>query len=110
MFCLSINIMQRYILLGSNNPNPSKENLKAISSSEDPKQLMDIWNTISKFYHKTREVYQGDLFQRAIEMIEKHPYLDKLFDVQLESIIWNVEVIGVFQAVRTGAIELDFFD
>ncbi len=71
---------------------------------------MDIWNTISKFYHENREVYQGDLSQRATKMIKKHPYLDKLFDVQLESIIWNVEIIGVLQAARTGAIELDFFD
>jgi len=41
---------------------------------------------------------------------EKNPYLDKLFDIQLESIIWNVEVIGIFETIRIGRIPSDFLD
>jgi len=56
--------MKKYILLGSNNrnnPNPSKKNLKVISSSNDPEKLIDIWDTINKFYDAVGEIYTGSL-------------------------------------------------
>ncbi len=102
--------MQKYILLGSNNPNPSKRNLKVISSSDEPEQLLDIWNTISEFYDEIGEIYHGDLSQKAKKMIEKDPYLKKMFDIQLESIIWTVELIGIFKTIQTGPIDPSFFD
>ena len=102
--------MKKYILLGSNNPNPSKKNLKVISSSNDSEKLIDIWDTINKFYDEVGEIYTGSLPRIAEEMVKKNPYLDKLIDIQLESIIWNVKVIGIFETIKVGRIPNDFLD
>lgn len=100
--------MHKFVLLGSNNPNPSKMNLKVISSSNDMKELIDIWTAVDEFYDEIGETYTGNLSQAAKEMLKKNSYLDKLFDIQFESIIWTVEVIGIFKTIRTGDIQDNF--
>lgn len=99
--------MKKYILLGSNNPNPSKNNLKVIHTSDDLYELENIWETIENFYLEIGDIYNGAFNKKALRMIEKNKYLNKLFDIYFDSIIWTVDIIGIFETVKISSFHSD---
>lgn len=96
--------MNKYILLGSPGPKPSKNNLRVISMSDSIEELKDVWETINVFYHEIGDTYNGGLNSKALKMIEENRYLSDLYDVYYDSIIMTVYVIGILKTVEMNSL------
>lgn len=92
--------MKQYVLLGSSNPNPSMRRLQTIHASDSYDELSTIWETIETFYRHLGEIFEDGISEKASEMITRHPYLKELYNVHLESVIWTVDIIGIFETKK----------
>ncbi|HCY85762.1 MAG TPA: hypothetical protein DHV36_11560 [Desulfobacteraceae bacterium] len=90
--------MKKFVLLGSRNPHPSKHRLGVIAASDSYEQLQETWKTINAFYRHLGKTFDEAFTEEARQMMNRHPELEKLFDIYFESVIWTVEVVGIFEA------------
>ncbi len=93
--------MKRYVLLGVYNPANDKSNITIIHASNDVNELKHIWETIDNFSLEMGETFDGALSERALKMVEKNRYLNDLFELFHDTVLWTIQVVGVFEAVKT---------
>ena len=93
--------MKKYVLLGVYNPADTKCNVKIIHMADDINELKNIWETIDNFSLEMGETFDGALSERAIKMVEKNRYLNDLFELFHDTILWTIQVVGIFEAVKT---------
>ena len=96
--------MKKYILLGSPGPNPSKNNLSVLHTSDSVEHLKEIWETIDEFYLEIGETYDGGLSSKALEMIEENGYLSELYDTFYDSLIFRVDIVGIFESIEVNSL------
>ena len=93
--------MKKYALIGEYNPESSEDNIKIIQMSDDIDELKNIWETIDAFYSEMGETFDGALSEKAIKMIEENSYLNDLFELFHDAVLWTIQVVGIFEAVKT---------
>jgi hypothetical protein len=98
--------MGKYILLGMHQPDSSKNNLRIIRTTDDYEQLVGIWETIEKFYSQLEKDGQDGVNAASRKMMEEYPYLRSLCEVYFESIIFTVTIIGIFETLKVGSMEM----
>lgn len=92
--------MKQYALIGAYNPRDSKNNLKFIHTSDDINELKTVWATIDHFYSEMGESFDGGLSDKARKMIEDKGYLNDTFELFHDTVLWTIDVLGIFQAVE----------
>jgi hypothetical protein len=92
--------MKQYALIGAYNPKDSKSNLKFIHMSDNINELKTIWKTIDRFYSEMGETFDGGLSEKALKMVEDNGYLNDTFELFHETVLWTLDIIGIFQAVE----------
>ena len=95
--------MGKYILLGMDQLNSSRNNCRIVHTSDNYEQLVRIWETIEKFYSQIGIDGRDGLNAASKQMIEENPYLSSLYEVYYESIIFTVTLVGIFESLKVGA-------
>jgi len=103
-FSLEVNKMKKYVLIGAYSPDSSQDSIKIIDTSDDMEKLKNIWETIDAFYSEMEETFDGTLSEKAIKMIENKGYLNDLFELFHDTVLWTIQVVGIFEAVKTNPV------
>jgi hypothetical protein len=99
--------MSKYILLGMNQPNSSRNNFRIVSAADNYDQLVKIWETIEEFYSLIGIDGRDGLNETSKKMIEKNPYLSSLYEVYHESILFTVTLVGIFEALKLNSLNVN---
>jgi hypothetical protein len=95
--------MKKYLLVCTDNPRPSRSNLKVVHMSNDFKELKKIWQKINNFNLEIEKSIagNGNSSKKALKMIENNNYLNGIYGTFNGAVIWTVKIIGIFKSVDT---------
>jgi hypothetical protein len=62
---------------------------------------------LTNFFWKW-ETFDGELSKRALKLIEKNEYLKDTFELFHDTVLWTIDVLGIFQAVETNTEQKHF--
>jgi hypothetical protein len=98
--------MNKYILLGMNQPNSSRNNFRIVYAADNYDQLVRIWETIEEFYLQVGIDGGDGLNDTSKKMIEKNPFLSSLYEVYFEKTLFTVTILGIFEALKVNSLNV----